>query len=451
MTIQLRPYQKNILRKLIHSFKSNHARPLIQAPCGSGKTVIFSEVARLATSQGFNVIALVHRRELMHQTERTLRSMGVTEVSVHMAQTYSRRLGQYPKPDLIITDEAHLAVARTWQKIYDYYPNAKVIGFSATPCRLDQKPLGDVFDDLIEEVDTRYLIENGYLSDYKYYSVSVPTLTELNRKGSDFDQKQATELLDSNIIYGDVLNEYRTRANHKRTVVYCSTVEHSKRTAEYFTTNGYRAEHIDGTVSQKKRDEIINRFRTGETEILTNVNIVAEGFDLPAIECVIMLRPTMSTSLYVQQSGRALRPAEDKTAIIIDCVGNYLRHGLPDDDREWSLTTKISERKQTDDQGLLTIRLCQECYSVYKASQTHCPNCETEYELTPTEIQNQVDIKLEQIEREEEQKLKQYLFTDEALKNARSYSDLMKIANARGYKRGWAWHRAKKRGYWTPY
>ena len=448
----LRDYQKRIVQDIYASLLKGKKAPLVTAPCGSGKTVIFSYLAKLTADKNNTVYILVHRRELFKQTKETLALFeNNPNVSVHMAQTLSLHLDEYEEPNLIITDEAHMAQAKTWRRIYEHWSKAYIIGFSASPCRLDGKPLGEIFDDLILGKTTAELIKEEWLAPYEYYSINVADLSGLKHRGSDYDATDAASKLDTLTIYGDVIETFRERCNDARAVAYCVNVEHSKNTAAAFREAGYKATHIDGTMGIKKRDKIIEDFRSGEIQILTNCDIVSTGFDLPDITACLMLRPTMSTGLYIQQSGRALRPMENKTAIILDFVGNYTRHGLPDDDRNWSITEQMRGKRRINEHGEFLIRTCLECYAVYPASEDVCPICGAEYELTKTEIKNIEEIELERIEKNRILKEKKWALSDKAVDEAKTYSDFCRIAKHRGYKIGWAYHQAKRRNVWTPY
>jgi len=445
--IELRDYQIDIRNRIYQSMLSGHHRPLVVAPCGSGKTVIFCDLAARTQAKGKHIVVLVHRVELMDQTLKTFAKSDVQlkTIDVHMAFTYSRHLDRYPKPDLIITDEAHFSAANTWQHIYQAWPDVYVIGFSATPCRLDGKPLGDTYDDLIETVNTSDLIELGYLAPYRYFAPAVADLSSLKRKGADFDQDQAADILMQRAVYGDVIKNYQELADGKKAVIYCTTVRHSQAMAEEFKAAGYQAEHIDGSTPATERARIVERYRTGQTRILSNVDIVSVGFDLPDIECCIMLRPTASTALHIQQSGRALRPQPGKTAIILDHVGNYSRHGLPDDPREWSLTDTIRPKLEYGEDGRLTVRVCQQCFGTFKTGPAVCPYCNAPVVSTREEIKNIKAIRLEEIKQGLRVK------ADEAVKykdlnQCKTLMELQAYARARGWKSGWAWGEAKRRG-----
>ena len=449
----LRDYQIEIRNKIYKSMKSGHRRLLVCAPCGSGKTVIFCDIAEKTQLKGKYVLVLVHRIELLDQTLKTFTKANIDyrQIDVQMAQTYSRHLDKYVKPDLIITDEAHFSMANTWQKIYKHWPDVFVIGFSASPCRLDGKPLGDIYDDLIETVTTKELILSGYLAPYRYFAPSVADLSALNKKGNEFDQDQAEELLMTRAVFGDVLKNYKEKADNKKTVIYCTTIKHSKSIAEEFKIQGYKSEHIDGTTPTKERERIVERFRTGETKILCNVDIVSVGFDLPDIECCIMLRPTASTALFIQQAGRSLRPQPNKTAIILDHVGNYTRHGLPDDHREWSLNGKI-KTEQFQQTGELKIKQCTECFFTFEAIFKNCPNCGAEIGTTREEIKQIESVRLEEIKRGEAERIEKYKtraadrVKDIGIDGCKNLTEIMQWCKLNGKSSGWGYFYAKRKG-----
>lgn len=445
--IELRDYQSDIMRRTYNAMRSGKRRPLVVAPCGSGKTVIFCDLAARTQAKGNRIVVLVHRIELMTQTLETFARLGVSlsSIEVHMAISYSKHLDRYLKPDLIITDEAHFSAANTWTKIYQTWPDVCVIGFSATPCRLDGKPLGDIYDELIETVTTSDLIKQGYLAPYRYFAPAVADLSVLQKKGSDFDQLQAETILATKAVYGDVIKTYREMADGKKTVIYCTTIKHSKEITEAFRTEGYQAEHIDGTTPEKERAMIVDRYRRGETKILSNVDIVSVGFDLPDIECCIMLRPTASTALFIQQSGRALRPLPGKTAIILDHVGNYARHGLPDDQRAWSLTNRIESRPEYREDGRLVVRMCRQCFFTYPTGPDVCPNCGAPAVSTREEIKNIKEIHLAEIKQERRERAAENVRSKE-LGECRTLQEIMAWCKQNGKKPGYGYFYAKSKG-----
>lgn len=445
--IELRDYQIDIRNKIYESMKNGYHRPLVAAPCGSGKTILFCDIAARTQAKNKKVIILIHRIELMEQTLRTFLDSHVPlkTIEVYMVITYANRLVDHKKPDLIITDEAHFSMANTWRKIYNHFPDVYVIGFTGSPVRLDGKPLGDVYDCLIETISIKELTRLGYLAPYRYFAPAVADLSALKKKGSDYDQDQAAEILMQRAVYGDVLRTYHELAEGKKTVIYCTTVKHSQAIAEEFRLAGYRSEHIDGTTPVNERTDIVNRFRSGETMILSNCDIVSCGFDLPDIECCIMLRPTASVALFVQQSGRALRPLEGKTAIILDHVNNVGRFGLPDDPRQWSLDSVIKPTDPYDETGKLTVRTCLNCFACYPSTMSACPQCGAAYVSTKDEIKNIKSIKLEEIKQGRRESAMNRIGQSMDIKKCRTLQEFQAYAKLKGYKPGFAYVMWKNR------
>lgn len=383
----------------------------------------------------------------MQQTIETFDRFNVARETIHigMIASVANRLDRYPTPDFIIFDEGHHASAATWTRIVDKYPDAKICGLTATPARLDGKPLGAVYDSMVIGVSARDLIKRGYLSQYKYFAPAVTDLSALKRKGADFDQQQAAELLSERAVFGDVIKHYRDHADGLQTICYCSSIKHSQAMAEEFQAAGINAVHFDGNTAPGERNDIVNKFRSGEITILCNVDLISEGFDVPDCHCCILLRPTASTALFIQQSMRALRPQPGKTAIILDHVNNYERHGLPDDDREWSLTDTIKPRKEYGEDGKLTVRQCPKCYFTY-ASAPACPNCGYKTELTREEIKNIKEIRLEEIRQNRKDRAAESVKDKPEITDCRNISEVMAWCKANGKKSGYGYYYAKSRG-----
>lgn len=447
----LRDYQLSIIKQVHESMSAGNRRVLVNLATGGGKTVLFAWMADKTQKNGKTVWFLVHRRELLDQVHQTFEDMNISLYSIHIAMvgTVSNNLDSLPKPDLIVFDECHHNSARTWRRIVDHHSQAHVIGLTATPSRLDGKPLGDIFNSMVDGLQTAELIEQGYLSDYRLI-VSEVSMTDLKKRAGEYIMRDAESQLNSRTIYGNVIQAFQEYASDKQAIYFCTTVNHSKQTAEEFNQAGIKAVHFDGRTSKKRRKQIIQDFRSGKTQVLTNVDLIGEGFDMPSCDCVGMLRPTASLTIYLQQVGRALRPAENKTAIIIDHVGNVNRHGLPCDVREWSLNSSVVTGRSRARDGSYATRLCQQCYTVYKPPETHCPNCGLEYETEQAEIEVMEEIKMIELKKQRLAELQAWAWLPETLEQADSYADLAKIGKYRGYKPGWAWHQAKQRGYWYP-
>ena len=236
MDLQLRTYQSEIISKVYQSMMTGHKRPLVVAPCGSGKTVLFAWMARQTQLKKRNVWFLVHRRELMDQTHAAFKLFNIPTDNIHigMVVTVANHPDKWPVPDLIIFDEGHHASAATWRKIISAYPKAWLIGLTATPVRLDGKPLGAIFDDLIIGATTKELIGLNYLAPFRYFAPAVADLAGLGKRGSDYNQDQASEMLMKKAIYGDVIKHWKKYAEGYQTICYCASIKHSRAMAEAF-------------------------------------------------------------------------------------------------------------------------------------------------------------------------------------------------------------------------
>lgn len=452
--IILRQYQKEIVESVRELMSHGKRRICAVAPCGAGKTAIFAYMADKSQDRGNTVWFLVHRKELLDQTVATFDRFEIkrNKILVGMVATLANALDKnpekYSEPSFIVIDECHHITARTYQRILERFPNAFVVGLTATPSRLDGKPLKDCFDDMMIGITAKELIKQGYLSPYRYFAPSVADLSALKRKGKDFDTQQAAELLSTRAVFGDVIANYQKYADGMQTICYCSSVKHSESVAQAFRDVGIKAVHFDGSTPKSERECITDNFRAGKITILCNVDLISEGFDVPDCECCILLRPTMSLTLFIQQSMRCMRPKDGKTAIILDHVNNYKRHGLPDDDREWSLDGAPKPLKEYNTDGTLQIRQCPKCFATYRpTSGKKCPFCGAVEELTRQEIKNIKQIQLEEIKKS---KRKQ---ADENVKDykdgncCKSMQELLAFARKKGYKPQWAYIQAKNRGW----
>ena len=440
--MELRPYQLDLVRKTVSAFHGGKRRVLVVSPCGSGKTVLMAQMAAAAQANGKHVWVILPRLEILEQTLETFERCEIPLETIHvgMAITTANHVDDLPTPDLILFDECHISVASTYWKIVHAAPNAHIVGMSASPCRTDNKPLGSLYETLVEGVTVRWLIDNKYLAPYEYYSVSVADLSAMS------DCNDAAAFLMKPAVYGRVVNEWRNLANGMPTVVYCASVKHSKETAKAFADAGINAVHFDGSTSYQERKQVVEHFRNGEIQVLCNCDLISMGFDMPDIGCVVMLRPTQSASLYIQQSGRALRYKPGKTAIIIDAVANFARFQLPDEPYEWRLDSPIKQRRETDDSGNFYIRTCEKCFKVFKTAPV-CPYCGHIYKLTEREIKAHEEIELQRITKEEAKRLEQEKRrARQEQGRAGSFEELVAIGKARGYRNPAFWAAQVMRG-----
>ena len=263
--------------------------------------------------------------------------------------------GDNDAPDYLLIDEAHHSEAETYQLLFEKYPNAVKIGFSATPERLDGKGLDNSYQNIIIGKTVRELIDNHILSDYKYYAPSVSNGIQYSIKqkylevnGETFFKAIRKESGYRKKIYADVLKTWIEKGENKQTILFAPSIAMSKAFAKEFSQNGIVAEHIDGLMKMADRKATLEAFRRGEIRVICNVDLISEGFDMSDADCVILTRPTESLAMFMQQAFRAMRYREGKTAIILDHANNIALHGEIDQVFEWRLKGKES---RGDNQG----------------------------------------------------------------------------------------------------
>lgn len=437
--MELRPYQLDLFQKTQSAFLQGYRRPLVVSPCGAGKSYLFAEMVRKTKGEA---LVLTHRQELKEQHEALFHKLGIENARVAMILTEANRLGQYPTPSLIVADEAHLSRSNSWMQVIRHY-DTWTVGMTATPVRLDGKPLGDVFSTLIEGVDVKWLIANKNLAPYEYYAPTAVETDGLRKVAGDFVVTDLEKLMNERAVFGNVIESYRKFADGERAIAYCVSVGHAKATAEAFDSAGIRAEAISAGTPAGRRREIMDDFRSGRITILCNVGIISEGVSIDEVSCCILLRPTESVALGIQQMMRCMRYLPGKTAKIIDCVGNYTRIGLPDDDREWSLGEPLKRKQRIDGNGDFYIRTCPECYMVFKTAPI-CPFCGTEYPLHPREIKAREEIELKRITAEEMARIEaEKKKARMEVGQCKTIEDLRKIQHERGYAPRWIWQMAR--------
>ena len=442
MDISLRPYQQQLIDDVGYEYSEGRRRVCAVAPCGAGKTIMTAWMARGTALSGRRAIFMVHRQELIEQTSATFTAMGIRHgliaagaakeydlpVQIASVQTLIHRLSQVQVPDLLICDECHHIVANTYRKIVDQFSSSYVLGVTATPERIGGQGLGEIFQSLVLGPSAADLIAAGNLTPYDYYA--PPTKFDPAAAHVRFGEYVKNDLLsqmDDADVIGDIVTNYKNLADGKRAICYCINRAHSEHVAASFRAAGIPALHIDGETHKAVRARAIEDFRTGRLQILCNAELLGEGFDVPAMEAVILARPTASLTLYIQQSMRPLRPDPnnpEKRAVIIDHVGNVFRHGMPDEDREWSLETKKRKPRA------MAIKICPACYTAVSSTARVCP-CGHIFAAAPEERtfteKDGTLMKIEEIKRKKRQEVG----------SARSVADLTEIAIKRGYSLRW--------------
>ena len=447
MSIELRDYQQELVDAACAEIRNGRRSVLCVCATGGGKSYCFMDMASRCKGK---VLVLVHRGELKEQHIREFRKneIPMDNITVETVQTVYRHLDDYNDIRVVIADEAHLFLARTFKAVVEHFKSqgAYTIGFSASPCRLDGSSMSDIFDSMVDGPQTAELIDKKRLCPYEYYAPLTVDVSELKKQRGDYVTSEVENLMEP-AIYGRVIDEYKRLCPDKQAIAFCCSIKHSKQVAQQFRDAGIVAQHVDGNTPAKEREAIMESFRAGDIQILTNVNLFSEGISVDGIGAVIMLRPTASLALCLQQWGRGLRYQDGKVCTIIDCVGNYTRHGLPDEHREWTLEGNVKEHKEHNEDGTFTVRQCPFCYKVFQTKPV-CPYCGEEYPLHVRELKAMEEIELKKIteaEAKAEQERKEQLKID--IRNARNAADFFAIAKKNGYSQGWAYRRARMRGY----
>lgn len=459
MTFSLRPYQEKIIADTRGAFADGNKSVLLVMPTGAGKTATCAWMIKSALSKGLPTWFLCHRKELVGQASKTFDRFGIPygiiasgsqptpykPVQVCSIQTLVNRVDRLKKPGLVVYDEAHHMASASWSKVKDMLPDSFHLGLTATPERLDGKGLADYFQTMVLGPDAGFLIENGFLSKYRVFAPTTVNTSSVSTRAGDFAKDELSALMDKPSITGDAVEHYLKLAAGKRALCFCVSVEHSKHVVEQFRANGVAATHVDGTTPPKEREHASKDFADGKIFILSNVELFGEGYDVPAAEVAILLRPTQSLALHLQQIGRVLRPAEGKEhAIILDHVGNCLRHGLPDTERQWSLQGRPKKAKGKKQETSESVRQCPKCYGVMSARLLKCDYCSHVFEVKGREIEKkdgqlvEVDLRSERFKTRKEQG------------RAQTFQELVNLGRQRGYKNPFAWaniiiqHRLKK-------
>jgi DNA repair protein RadD len=444
--IQLRDYQQNDVLRLRAAMRAGHRAIVYVAATGSGKTTSASYMIGGAVSRGIPSIFVAHRKELVDQCSERLAQFGIRHgvimaddpradsgalVQVCSIQTLVRRK-KLPPAGLIVADEAHHSVSDSWQRILRAYPEAKLIGLTATPCRLDGHGLRDLYSEMVVSLTPRELTERGYLVPARVFAPSELDLKGVHRRGGDFQIDEIQELMDKPSVTGDIVESwFKLGGADRLTITYATGVTHSKHIVEKFIAAGVPAAHLDAGTPKPVRESLLLDLSHGRLRVLSNCGILTEGWDCPPVSHVILARPTDAVSLYLQMVGRALRPFAGKEYCVIqDHVNATRRHGFLTANREWSLDGHTRPGgKRGDDPS---VRTCKQCFAAYESILRKCPYCGAVAPVTPRRVNNKRGelVELSEVE------VKSFS------KNPR-IAALQRIAREKGYKPGWLWRQMK--------
>ena len=482
--IALRPYQEKFIANIRREFKLNQRRVVGVAPCGAGKTIMTGWMIRESQKRGKSAIFFVHRKELIDQTSKTFYDLHIPHgiiaggvkphyefpVQIASVQTLVKRMDILNPPDLLVCDECHHILANTYKQIIDNWSDSYLLGVTATPIRLGGITLSDIFQSMVQAPQVNDLIQLGNLTNFQYFAMDINIeLEDIAVVHGDYSVKGLSKLMNDPRITKAIIDSYIKYANGKSAICYCVDVEHSQSVANFFNSVGVPAAHCDGTTPKAERENIVEDFRHGIYKVLCNAELFGEGFDVPNCHAVILARPTQSLALHIQQSMRSMRPDpadKNKIAIIIDCVGNYKKHGYPDALHDWSLeinNTKINADAPT--------KICPHCKNIIPLPAEVCPVCgmrlvyrelnsigdtafiyssaeNNSFATEPQIIRRETSIE-HFLDIAKDRKYKSYWAVMKALNFAKTYDDLLHIADVMGYKKGWAFHKALELNIFT--
>jgi superfamily II DNA or RNA helicase len=354
---------------------------------------------------------------------------------------------ELPKADVVIVDEAHLSISATRQNIISSYPDAVIIGLTATPARGDGRGLGEIYDVIVPSWPMRKLIDHGYLVEPRYFAGEEPDLEEIGiGANGDYIVEQLAGVMDRPKLVGDIVDNWERIASDRSTIVFATNVAHSLHLQEEFQRRGYTAEHIDANTDLGIRAGILKRVETGETQVLCNVFIGTYGLDVPRLSCAVLARPTRSLVMFLQSCGRVLRTHDTKEdAIIIDHSGIIAQHGFLDDPINWTLDGNVREEREKEkkEKGEPKEITCPNCSHVFKG-QRECPECGAMIipKGKPIPV-HQAD--LVEIKRDKAKTNREWDMTEKSM----FLAELRGYAHWKGWKEGWASHMYKEKfGVW---
>lgn len=370
-------------------------RVLLVCPTGGGKTVLASHIIESAITQfSRRVLFVAHRIELINQTAKQLAKFGVTDIGVirgnddrvnpdamvQVASIDTLRNREKPPADIVFVDEAHRALANSYLELFVHYKDSLHIGLTATPFRTDNQGLGEVYKALVICAKPSQLIADKFIVEPRIFVAPIlPDLDGVDISGMshDYHNAQLAAAMQRGTLIGNLVEEWKKHAAGRRTVVFAVNIEHSKKIVEAFRAEGIAAAHLDANTSEDERTQILLRLEKYEIQVVSNCDVLSEGWDQPSVKCVALCRPTQSTRLHLQQCGRILRPWEGDVfseaptgALILDHAGNCFRHGLPQQDREFDL-----QYGQRNRQSLINLRTCDKCYAIWSGTSNVCPEC----------------------------------------------------------------------------
>ena len=447
----LHPFQQEGVSAIGDAFRAGHRAVLYQLATGGGKTTVFSHIGARMVASARRIGVLVHRRELLDQARARLAVEGIEAAAIaprqqidlaglaHVAsvQTLVKRLDQLPPDwfDLLVVDECHHSPAFTWDTILAHFSTARILGVSATPVAANGAGLGSHYSELICGPSPQWLTDHGYLAPARMFSPPGIDRDQIRRRMGEFVASEASGMMRSDSIIGDSLALYRQHLDGQTAVAFCCDVAHAEAVADMFRRNGVPAAAIDGTM---RRDpgaipRILADLADGTLKVVTSCELIGEGTDIPSVGGALLLRPTQSVALHLQQIGRPLRHQPGKVAILCDQVGNIRTHGCHlwdqvGQERAWTLE---GSRRGRSKPPAPSVRVCPQCYATLRSGTQRCP-CGYEWVLWRRELQH-VDGELEAVSRPDPGAFAK------RRAGAVTFDQLVALGRERGMPRPYAW------------
>jgi len=454
--INLREYQKLAVTMVRDEIKKGNRRILLVLPTGSGKTHVLADIAKRSIDNGHKVLAMMHRRQLVDQMSDRFQDCGidsgvimagrekdlVCKCQIVTTQTYSRRLKLeelaindfFIDASVVLCDEGHHVMSKTHQGILKKYKDKIVIGCTATACLSSDIGLGNYYDSIVQPIGVQKLIDQKYLVPAVYYGPSEPDLSKLKTVAGDYEKAGLNKIMNQPKLIGDVVSNWLKIAGDKKTMCFAVKVSHSKALRDEFLRYGISAKHLDAHSDDQEREETLEEFRSGETQVLTNVGLYTEGSDIAEIEAIILARPTKSLGLHLQLIGRGARPCIGKDEfIVIDHGGNVARLGYYEDEIVWGLNEKEIAAKKEPRKKEKKIRDCPMCSTLFTGAR--CYKCG--YEIK--EYKKLIETEAAELEEITKGKQKKHKATME--EKRKFYGQLEFERRMRGYKPGWLYHK----------
>jgi DNA repair protein RadD len=455
----LRDYQTNTINAVRDKAKEGKKRVVIVLPTGAGKTTVAAEMIRLMLMHGRRVLFIVHRQELAFQArgrffdfniptdiEMGKYKGGGMPVTIASIQTLSRR-GYMPK-DIVFVDECHHAVSASYKKVLEQYMDGHIYGLTATPYRLDRKRLGEIFQDVVAVTNNLELIAHGHLVEARYWAAAELIDTkDIKITAGEYNNKDLFCAADKPALYKNVVKNYKKHCpNGERAIVFNVNKQHSKKTAQEFLDQGVPAMHLDCDTPSSKRIEILDMYAAGVFQVLCNVAILTEGYDLPSVHCIILNKATTSKALYMQMIGRALRPSlYKKNAIVVDHARNVIDHGYIEDELEFDIHKEKKKGPKKD----APVKVCPgiddvECGALVHAAVMTCPECGYEF---PQSIMEEKEGEFKELVRLDFRKMKNKVELPPHLHKpwaTMTRGELEEVAGIRNYKPGWVYKQLER-------